>query len=40
MSIEKIEQIIGLRTYSMIAIDPDNRGKMIQFLADILGQIG
>ncbi|MFX1306061.1 MAG: ADP-ribosylation factor-like protein [Promethearchaeota archaeon] len=37
MSIEKIEEILSLKTYSMVAIDPDNRDKMIQIVADILG---
>ncbi|MFW9950056.1 MAG: ADP-ribosylation factor-like protein [Candidatus Thorarchaeota archaeon] len=36
LSLEKIEEIMGLRTYSMIAIDPNNRDKMIQIIADIL----
>jgi small GTP-binding protein len=36
LSIQKIEEILGLKTYSMIAIDPDNREKMIQIIADIL----
>ncbi len=37
MSVEKIEEILGMKTYSMVAIDPDNRDKMIQIVADILG---
>ncbi|MFX1567839.1 MAG: ADP-ribosylation factor-like protein [Promethearchaeota archaeon] len=37
LDIAKIEEIIGLKTYSMVAIDPDNRDKMIQIIADILG---
>ncbi|MFX0034711.1 MAG: ADP-ribosylation factor-like protein [Candidatus Hermodarchaeota archaeon] len=37
MSVEKIEEILGMKTYSMVAIDPDNRDKMIQIIADILG---
>jgi small GTP-binding protein len=37
LSIEKIEEILGLKTYSMVAIDPNNRDKMIQIVADILG---
>ncbi|MFW9950363.1 MAG: ADP-ribosylation factor-like protein [Candidatus Thorarchaeota archaeon] len=36
LSLEKIEEIMGLRTYSMIAIDTNNRQKMIQIIADIL----
>ncbi len=37
LSVDKIERILGLKTYSMIAIDPNNRDKMIQIIADILG---
>jgi ADP-ribosylation factor-like protein 8 len=37
LSVEKIEEILGLKTYSMVAIDPDNRDKMIQIIAYILG---
>jgi len=37
LSVDKIEEILGLKTYSMIAIDPNNRDKMIQIIADILG---
>jgi len=37
LNVEKIEQILSLKTYSMVAIDPNNRGKMIQIVADILG---
>ena len=36
LSVEKIEEILKLKTYSMVAIDPDNRNKMIQIIADIL----
>jgi small GTP-binding protein len=36
LSVEKIEEILKLKTYSMIAIDPDNRNKMIQIIADTL----
>ena len=32
----KIEEILGLKTYAMIAIDSNNREKMIQIIADIL----
>ena len=31
-----IERILGLKSYSMIAKQPDNRNKMIQIIADIL----
>lgn len=37
LNIEKIQEIIGLKTYSMVAIDQTNRDKMIQIIADILG---
>ncbi len=33
---DKIEEILSLKTYSMIAKDPQNRDKMIQIIADIL----
>jgi len=33
---EEIEEILGLKAYSMIAIDKDNRDKMIKIVADIL----
>ena len=36
MKPEQIEKILGLKTYSMIAKDPDNRDRMIQIVADIL----
>jgi len=36
LNIEKIENILGLKTYSMVAIDSNNRNKMIQIIADIL----
>jgi len=36
LSIDKIQEILGLKTYSMIAIDSENRDKMIQIVADIL----
>ncbi|MFX0003257.1 MAG: ADP-ribosylation factor-like protein [Candidatus Hermodarchaeota archaeon] len=32
----QIEHILGLKAYSMIALDPNNRDKMIQIIADIL----
>jgi len=36
MKIEDIERIMGQKTYSMIAIDPNNRPKMIRIIADLL----
>ena len=36
LSIKKIEEILGVKTYSMVAIEPNNRDKMIQIIADIL----
>ncbi len=36
VSVERIEKILGVKTYSMIAIEPGNRKKMIQIIADIL----
>ncbi|MFX1591999.1 MAG: ADP-ribosylation factor-like protein, partial [Promethearchaeota archaeon] len=36
LDVAKIEEILGLKTYSMVAIDPNNREKMIQIIADIL----
>ncbi len=36
LTIHKIQEILGLKTYSMVAIDPENRDKMIQIIADIL----
>ena len=36
LSVEKIEKILGIKAYSMIAIESDNRDKMIQIVADIL----
>jgi len=36
LNVEDIERILGLKTYSMIAIDSGNRDKMIQIIADIL----
>jgi len=32
----QIESILGLKTYSMIAKEPNNRDKMIQIIADVL----
>ena len=37
LNVEKIGEILGLKTYSMVAIDPNNRDKMIKIVADILG---
>jgi GTPase SAR1 family protein len=36
MNPEKIEKILGLKTYSMIANDSNNRDKMITIIADVL----
>ncbi len=36
LKIEDIERIMGQKTYSMIAIDPNNRPKMIRIIADLL----
>ncbi|MFX1573962.1 MAG: ADP-ribosylation factor-like protein [Promethearchaeota archaeon] len=36
MEPSQIERILELKTYSMIAKDPENRNKMIQIIADIL----
>ncbi|MFX0010979.1 MAG: ADP-ribosylation factor-like protein [Candidatus Hermodarchaeota archaeon] len=36
LSVEKIEEILGIKAYSMVAIEPGNRDKMIQIVADIL----
>lgn len=36
LPVEKIEEILSLKTYSMVAIDQNNREKMIQIIADIL----
>ena len=36
LKIEEMERIMGIKTYSFIAIDPDNRIKMIQIIADLL----
>ncbi|MHA1149692.1 MAG: ADP-ribosylation factor-like protein [Promethearchaeota archaeon] len=35
-----IEEHFGLKTYSMVAIDPENRNKMIQIIADVLEMNG
>ncbi|MFX0028181.1 MAG: ADP-ribosylation factor-like protein, partial [Candidatus Hermodarchaeota archaeon] len=32
----QIERVLGLKSYSMVAKDPENRNKMIQIIADIL----
>lgn len=36
LSTEDIERIMGVKTYSMVAIDPKNREKMMHIIADIL----
>jgi len=36
MKIEDIERLMGQKAYSMIAIDPNNRPKMILIIADLL----
>jgi small GTP-binding protein len=36
LNVEKIEEILGIKAYSMVAIEPGNRDKMIQIVADIL----
>ncbi|MFX0082100.1 MAG: ADP-ribosylation factor-like protein [Candidatus Hodarchaeota archaeon] len=36
MKVEDIERLLGNKTYSMVAIDPNNRSKMIRIIADLL----
>ena len=36
MKIEDIERLMGQKTYAFIAIDPNNRPKMIRIRADLL----
>jgi len=36
MKVADIERLMGSKTYSMIAIDPNNRAKMIRIIADLL----
>jgi len=36
MKVEDIERLMGHKTYSFIAIDPNNRPKMIRIIADLL----
>ncbi|MFX0022350.1 MAG: ADP-ribosylation factor-like protein [Candidatus Hermodarchaeota archaeon] len=36
MNAVQIEKVLGLKAYSMIALDPKNRDKMIQIIADVL----
>jgi len=36
LKIDNIEKLLGLKTYSMIAIDLNNRLKMMQIIADLL----
>ena len=33
---EKIETLLGVKSYGMIAVDPDNRAKMIQIIGEVL----
>ena len=36
MKVEDIERLMGQKTYSMVAIDQNNRSKMIRIIADLL----
>ncbi len=36
IKVEEIESLMGKKTYSMIAIDPNNRDKTIRIIADLL----
>ncbi len=36
MKVEDIERLLGQKSYSFIAIDPNNRPKMIRIIADLL----
>ena len=36
LSVEQIESQMELKTYSMVAIDPQNRTRMIQIISDVL----
>ena len=36
MKVEDIERLMGNKAYSMVAIDPENRSKMIRIIADLL----
>jgi small GTP-binding protein len=36
LPIKDIERILEVKTYSMVAVDPENRNKMITIIADIL----
>jgi GTPase SAR1 family protein len=36
MKVEDIERLMGNKTYGFVAIDPDNRPKMIRIIADLL----
>lgn len=40
MPLNDIERILEMKAYSMIAVDPDNRNKMITIIADILEMSG
>ncbi|MFX1450450.1 MAG: ADP-ribosylation factor-like protein [Promethearchaeota archaeon] len=34
---QEVEKIIGIKTHGMIAIEPNNRAKMIEIVAEVLG---
>ena len=36
MKVEDIERLMGNKAYSMVAIEPENRSKMIRIIADLL----
>lgn len=36
IEVTRIEEMLGIKSYAMIATDPGNRNKMIQIIADIL----
>ncbi len=36
LSVEKVEEILGIKSYSMVAIEPNNQAKMVQIVANIL----
>ncbi len=33
---KRIEKLLGIKTYGMVAVDPNNRAKMIQIIGDVL----
>jgi len=33
---KKIEKLLGVKTYGMVAVDPENRAKMIQIIGEVL----